>query len=39
MKLDEFLPEAPLLMGKMDDLNAKLGLNSEEMLRKAAGDT
>ena len=39
MKLDEFLPEAPLLMGKMDELNAKLGLNSEEMLRKAAGDT
>ena len=39
MKLDEFLPEAPLLMGKMDELNAKLGLNSEEALRKAAGDT
>ena len=39
MKLEEFLPEAPLLMGTMEDLNAKLGMNSEMFMNKAAGDT
>lgn len=36
MRLNNYLPETPSLMGKMEDLNAKLGFLS---LSKAEGDT
>lgn len=39
MKILDYLPEAPSLVGKMDDLNAKLGMQSMLNLSKSAGDT
>ena len=39
MKILDYLPEAPSLVEKMDELNAKLGVQSMLNLSKSAGDT
>ena len=39
MKILDYLPEAPSLVEKMDELNAKLGMQSMLNLSKSAGDT
>ena len=39
MKILDYLPEAPSLVNKMDELNSKLGMQSMLNLSKAAGDT
>lgn len=39
MKILDYLPEAPSLVNKMDELNSKIGMQSMLNLSKAAGDT